>query len=297
MNKCRIDALGAANAPAFVFLHVPKTAGSTLRRIIQRQYPADRILIIEGPGVARQFHAFYTQDEERRRRVLCVVGHMPFGVHHFLPHGARYITMLRDPVEWTLSLRSYIERNPNLTGTHGARGLDLNGFLDFLERSAVTDMQTRLISGQIKLVNMLPPYDPLSDDALERAKHNLRANFEFVGVVERFDESLLLMKRKFGWRNIYYRRLNVSEGRAGRRDLPSATVERILACHHRDAELYNEGCRLLSRNIEAAGEAFQRDLRRFRRINTLYGTLHAVYKASGVYRMRDALRRSLEALR
>jgi hypothetical protein len=295
MNQLPINALAAVNAPALVFLHVPKTAGSTLRWIIHRQYPTDRTVTIDGlPG---QFDAFQAQSENMRRRVLCMVGHIPFGVHRFLPQGARYITMLRDPVEWTLSLHSYIKRHPNLPGLQRARGLDLESFVDFLVRSDICDMQTRVISGRLQLPDMLPPYEPLSDDALEDAKRNLRSDFECVGVVERFDESLLLMKRKFGWRKIYYRHVNVSNGRARRAELPRATVERILACHQRDVELYNEGCRLLSRNIEAAGEALQRDLRRFRRINNLYGIVHAVYRASGLQRMRATLRRGLEALR
>ena len=137
----------------------------------------------------------------------------------------------------------------------------------------------------------------MTNDALDCANRNLRANFECVGVVERFDESLLLMKRKLGWRNIYYQRLNVSEGRVRRTELPQATLNRILECHCRDVELYDEARRLLSAEILAAGNGFQTELRRFQRNNAIHNKLISIYEASGLSRVRHALRRGLAAVR
>lgn len=291
------------DSKALVFLHVPKTAGSTLRSIIQHQYPEDRSLRFEGAGLVKQYEAFQAMPEDMRRRLNCVVGHMPYGAHCWLPQGARYITMLRDPVEWTLSFHAYMRRmpflsqNPDFAAFRGVCNLDLDGFLDFLVHSNMVNLQTRVISGQIVLLNLLPPYEPMTNDALDRAKYNLRVNFECVGVVERFDESLLVMKRKLGWGKIYYRRLNVSEGRGGRTELPRAILDRILECHCSDVELYDEAFRLLSAEIEANGAVFQKELRRFRRNNAIYSRLVPIYEASGLYRVRRALRRGLEAVR
>ncbi len=41
---------------------------------------------------------FKTLSEERRRRLRVVRGHAVYGIHEFLPQGATYITMLREPV-------------------------------------------------------------------------------------------------------------------------------------------------------------------------------------------------------
>lgn len=303
MNTPRTDSPDTMNAKALVFQHVPKTAGSTLKWIIQRQYPADRTVIIEGEEMLGEFHAFMAQPEDVRRRLLCLAGHIPFGVHRWLPQGARYITMLRHPVEWTLSFYAYIQRtpffeqHPDFALFRGLRDAGLDNFVAFLERSNMVDMQTRMISGQIEVIDFLPPYEPLKDDALECAKRNLRTSFECVGVAEHFDESLLLMKRRLGWRKVHYRRLNVSKGGRGRAGLPPATLERILACHRRDVELHDEACRLLAAEVEAAGEDFQRELRRFRRNNAVYSRLLPFYEASGLYRLRQVLRRCLRAAR
>ena len=303
MTQFREEPRSEIGAKALVFVHVPKTAGSTLSWIIQRHYPADRTIIIQPEEMLRKYQGFQALSVDARRRLLCLAGHVPFGVHRWLPQGARYITMLRDPVEWTLSFHSFVQRmpffdqDPDLAAFRGARSLDLDGFVDFLIRSNMVDMQTRHISGQMGLPNFLPPYEPMTNDALDCANRNLRANFECVGVVERFDESLLLMKRKLGWRNIYYQRLNVSEGRVRRTELPQATLNRILECQCRDVELYDEARRLLSAEILAAGNGFQTELRRFQRNNAIYNKLIPIYEASGLSRVRHALRRGLEAVR
>jgi hypothetical protein len=140
------------------------------------------------------------------------------------------------------------------------------------------------------MVTLLPPYAPMADDALPCALHNLRSRFDCVGLVERFDESLLLMKRKLEWRSVRYLRLNVSEGRIRRNEVPAATLQRILACNRRDVELYEESCRLFAAEILAAGEDFQTELRRFRRNNRIYNRLVPIYEACGLHHLRAALR-------
>jgi hypothetical protein len=281
---------------ALVFLHVLKTAGSTLKWIIQRQYPAGSTVTIEGEDLLTQYHAFQALPAEARGRLRCVQGHVPFGVHRWLPQGARYITMLRDPVEWTLSFHAYVRRmsffddHPDLTAFRGARRLDLDGFVRFLSDSQMADMQTRMISGQTDLLRHLPPYAPMTDDALDSARRNLQASFDCVGLVERFDESLLLMKRKLGWRNVHYRRLNVSEERSRRDELSPVMLRRILECNRRDAALYDEACRQFSAEILATGSDFQSELRRFQRNNVIYSKLMPLYEASGAYRVRQVLR-------
>lgn len=300
MTPALSERIPCGSTEALVFLHVPKTAGSTLKWIIERQYPAGSTMTIESEDLLRQYRAFQALPSEARRRLRCVQGHVPFGVHRWLPQGARYITMLRDPVEWTLSLYAYVQRmpffddHPDLTPFRGARSLDLGGFVGFLMDSNMADMQTRMISGQTDLLRHLPPYAPMTDDALDCARRNLRERFDCVGLVERFDESLLLMKRKLGWRNVHYRRLNVSEGRSKRTELSPAALQRILECHRRDVELYDETCRLFSAEILAAGSAFRTELRRFQRNNVIYNKLIPIYEASGAYRVRQALRARLK---
>ena len=84
---------------ALIFLHIPKTAGTTLNRIIEWQYNPLSIFTIDPYGIRATAERLQELPEERRRRLRMVRGHCYYGLHKLLPQGATYITMLRDPVK------------------------------------------------------------------------------------------------------------------------------------------------------------------------------------------------------
>ena len=92
---------------ALIFLHIPKTAGTTLNRIIEWQYNPLSIFTIDPHRIRATVDRFKTLSEQRRRQLRVVRGHMPYGIHKFLPQGGTYITMLREPVARVLSSYSF----------------------------------------------------------------------------------------------------------------------------------------------------------------------------------------------
>src|SRR5919108_6323105 len=97
---------------ALIFLHIPKTAGTTLNRIIEWQYSPFAIYTMDPYRIRATAERFKRLPETRRRRLRVVRGHMLYGIHEFLPQGATYITMLRDPVARVLSSYYFILRRP-----------------------------------------------------------------------------------------------------------------------------------------------------------------------------------------
>ncbi len=138
------------------------------------------------------------------------------------------------------------------------------------------DWQTRWISGYIDPAQS-PPYNPLPADALQKAKHNLATHFSVAGVVERFDESLLLLKRRFGWRYVFYMKRNVTRTRPAREELPSDTVRFIETHTELDGELHEFARRRLDERIQAEGAPFQREVQTFQRLNSIVGAPWAGY--------------------
>src|SRR6266403_3878281 len=100
------------DSEALIFLHIPKTAGTTLNRIIEWQYNPLSIFTIDPYGIRATTERFKTFSEQRRRRLRVVRGHLFYGIHEFLPQAATYITMLRDPVARLLSTYYFILRRP-----------------------------------------------------------------------------------------------------------------------------------------------------------------------------------------
>src|SRR5205823_8424847 len=97
---------------ALIFLHIPKTAGTTLNRIIEWQYSPLSIFTIDPHGIRATPERFKTLSERRRRQLRVVRGHMVYGIHEFLPQCASYMSMLRHPVARLLSAYSFILRRP-----------------------------------------------------------------------------------------------------------------------------------------------------------------------------------------
>jgi len=97
---------------ALIFLHIPKTAGTTLNRIIEWQYSPFEIFTMDPYRIRATPERLKRLPERRRRRLRMVRGHMLYGVHDYLPQGASYFTMLRDPVARAISTYYFILRRP-----------------------------------------------------------------------------------------------------------------------------------------------------------------------------------------
>ena len=91
---------------ALIFLHIPKTAGTTLNRIIEWQYNPVSIFTIDPHGIRATPGRLERLLEQRRRRLQVVRGHMVDGIRKFppqdvrltaLPLACRIATLLRLP--------------------------------------------------------------------------------------------------------------------------------------------------------------------------------------------------------
>ena len=105
-----------AAEPPILFVHVPKTAGTSMREMLQISlgkqavYPNNR-------DIARRADGLYpTQAEILRsfptlRPYRVLIGHFVAGLAHALPVRHRTATMLRDPVQRSLSMLAHAERH------------------------------------------------------------------------------------------------------------------------------------------------------------------------------------------
>jgi hypothetical protein len=102
---------------------------------------------------------------------------------------------------------------------------------------------------------------------LDRAKAIVDARFAVVGIAERFDESLLAVRRELGWRRLTYVNANVSRRKIARSDVPAETIRMIEEQNWLDVELY----RYAGERLDAArGPGFGAELERFQRANARY---------------------------
>jgi hypothetical protein len=255
-----------APGEAVVFVHLPKSGGTTLRRVIARQYPARSIHVLARP-VRESVQAFRGLPEPRRRALRLVAGHAPFGLHRFLPQGARYVSMVREPVSRVASLYEHILASPahKLHDAVARGGMSLLEYVESGVSQAADNGQTRLLSDT--------PYvraGTCSQAMLDAARRNIEEHFAVLGVTERFDESLILMSLALGWtRSLRYHRANVTRGL--RRPIPEGVREAVARRNALDVELHRFAAERLAARVAEAGPDLQRMVARLRRGNALYG--------------------------
>ena len=278
-----------ARPPRLIFLHIPKTGGTTLRQIIERQYAPTRAYFQRGgdPLQAAYLEALRRGSLEEQTGILAsrhdaelrelragrasgdlrlVAGHYWYGLHEELPGDWVYSTMLRDPIDRVLSLYAHRVRY------HGV-DMDVETYLERAVDFDQHDGQTRRFA---------PPADrqwaPCTRDHLELAEERLRTRFAIVGLTERFDESLVLMARSFGWRNLGYAPALVSESRPRPEDL-SARARRLLERQNElDLELFGLARQLFDERV-AREEPLDGDLEHLRRSKARYRRFSLAYRA------------------
>ena len=157
-------------------------------------------------------------------------GHMLFGLHTILPQPATYITVLREPVDRVLSA-FYFMRSYPLHPLYWRLKFGNFSLEDFVRRSRRENVQCKILAGA-------EYNEPCTAEICERAKKNLLRYFSVVGLTERFDESLALMKLRFGWKLKRYSSFNVTRTRPRKADLSRSTLDLIAQKNSFDISLY-----------------------------------------------------------
>lgn len=227
-----------------IYLHIPKTAGTTLRMILDREYDADQRLHIEGLYTNEDYANVY--GPAYFDKVSVISGHQYFGLHKYINEECTYITMLRDPIERVLS-----------TYRHTVRiGSQDMGWLQLLTtHEQGSNLQTKMLAG--------------GEVNLDLAIDNLNSSFAAVGISEMFDESILLMKRKLSWSMPYYVIENPSHNTIRLSDIDEDIVSIIRDANAVDIQLYDYYVSKLKAEIDSLGDGFQTILTEFRTQNEL----------------------------
>lgn len=191
-------------SPRFLFIHVMKTAGTTFVSHLEQQFGADAIypnreLDRRFPGDTESYTSIndlLALPAERRETIEVYTGHFPYMVRDMLNIELATFTILRDPVERTISLLKHFKRLQERY-----RPLSLEAIYDdeYVFRHFIHNHQTKIFS-------LVPADKPrailrpivIDESRLELAKGNL-AQVDVVGLTECFDEFIGELQRRFEW--------------------------------------------------------------------------------------------------
>lgn len=159
-----------------VFVHIPKTAGTSIREWLRSHLSADLIHVPGGLHDSRALDELCAFPEKVGPHTL-IFGHIPYGLHERLSIDCDYITLLRHPVDRAVSAYAYVnERRDNYLHDDTQCG----GFEEFL---ALRVRQGR-DNAQVRYVTGIVEPRPLGEDDLKRALYLLRTRYRHVGLYE-----------------------------------------------------------------------------------------------------------------
>lgn len=261
----QVEHMRQDNSP-IIFTHIPKTAGNTMHRIIERQFMFRRGTIFSSGNIAK-LNNLIAAPQKFRDRLILVRGHLYYGVHEYMKGPVRYFTVLRDPVKRAVSHYNFLfvgPRQPFKKIMHEKQySID-----DLLENGLVLNMDNchvRFLCG-VKDI----PFGGVTEEHLKMALDNLTNHYEVIGLAERFDESILLFAKAFNWSMPWYTNQNVNEqARVKFSELTPATIEKLKYYNRFDQVLYEKGLELFQKQVAAAGPSFGEELERFKQENTL----------------------------
>jgi hypothetical protein len=217
-----------------ILLHIPKAAGTTLRWVLESNYPARSVLHCYGSrGCGWDQLANMPVATKARVSLLC--SHLPFGTHSLFPQSSRYITMLREPVSRAASAYYAFNSSPDLDG--------LANFAANLKHRNRDNQQVRQVASVAVDAHV-------TDGDLQEAKRRLSNDFVAVGLAERFELSLALMQRVLDLQHVQYVNRNLGRHRPSRAHISPAILETLSAAHQYDLQLYKYAERLLEERAE-----------------------------------------------
>jgi hypothetical protein len=269
-----------------------------MKHVIWRNFGGPRVLFaVEKGRHAERVKVVAEQFDRPLEGRYALVAHTGFGVEQWLPrrHSYSAFTVLRDPVQRTISHYFY-GRDRTL---RGEGGLPIEMSLDeYLSEVTIYSFncQTSFLSGlQARHQVEGEPLDRSRFDRglLEQAKRNLETH-SVVGLTERFDETLLLLRETYGWplRRVLYLPANVGVGRRSAPPLSERELEAIRANNELDIELYEYAQDLFQARLSELIPDHERQLKRYRSLNDTYRRTHPL-----IYPPARAIARSARRLK
>ncbi len=270
----------SASRKTLIFCHVPKTAGTTLNRIIESQYDPFRIHSIPGGQRIRGIEKFKLLPEERRRKIQVLKGHIEYGLHEYLPQPSTYMTMLREPIAQVISSYYYglSSRAHPLYQILNARKMTIEEYVDLAQWA--NNLQTKLLGGIP--MSRVQPFEALATaqrgeivsperflgehataETLASAKRHLEHEFSVIGVTNQFEESVALMTIEYGWNVPFYQTFRETKKRPPEKIEP-AILAKIRGLNSFDVELFAFGKNLFGRALERNRDAVERIRRGWR---------------------------------
>lgn len=227
--------MSEAGPRPFFFVHIMKTGGATLRQHIYANFEAGTVYPVpkhDDMSRTSLIESLLELPPERRATMRGYMGHYPYVASQLLGVEPVTFTIVRDPVERTIS---YLKHCKRYHDQHRELGLEEIYRDPFYFPCFIHNHETKIfaMTEDDRLESYMDVID-IDDRRLAIAKENL-AKVDILGLQEHYDEFVDELRARFGWRFD-----STSNRRVSREpwEVPAGLRERIAADNAADVAFY-----------------------------------------------------------
>jgi len=180
----------------FLFLHIPKTAGTSFRIAIEKLYsPEDffpnKAEIKNNKGQYPSFDSLKNLDINRIRKIRFIAGHYTKSSSNKVPHNYTYITFFRKPEERIISNLIHFKANDKR-----CENMSLNEIFE-ARKNGIVDLQIKYILDDLRQYQKLKA---LSKEEFSNQIEKELQKIDFIGIKEKLDESIDFFNKCYGFK-------------------------------------------------------------------------------------------------
>ena len=243
--------MSSSNAK-IIFVHISKTAGTTLRTILKNHFgKCDMYQCNE--NLSAYYNRLKKATDTNKINFNVLMGHIPFGFRPALPDDFKYITVLRDPFDRVESMFQHIKRTKKNYYFQKLRNKTFEQALK-MELPPLNNEMVRILCGQRDLIPRMHQNGPVHKQEvilydkglLDQAKRNLK-EFAVVGFTEHFNEFIANLNKTFNKKISNFKTLNQRKDKRIRLDGNLKSL--IQKYNQMDIELYDWAYETFFKNV------------------------------------------------
>jgi hypothetical protein len=188
-----------------LFLHIPRTGGTSLRKMFESSLSSSATALLYGECITKAEQVLRNIPDKQWDNIELIRGHFTFGIHRWIPRPCAYFTLLREPVARCLSLYKYIRRDP----AHSMHRDVMDHSMEWFFTSGVS---VEVNCGQVRQLceteGPLPQkpwgttptkFGYCGREQFLEAQNALRQYFVWVGFTEKHEQTVGFLGRYLGW--------------------------------------------------------------------------------------------------